>query len=341
VNLAQTPEAQQIQAADEPMDSSKVEIVQNENEFIPILTSQFLAGAASHFNLYIKLADKRFIKILRRGDSLGHDRLEFYKKKSVSQFYIRQTDFGDFLSFCSQKLSEVLENPKVSTKEKTCLTLQHGKQVMAFLQSRKIAPQAIRHAQEFVENVLALTEHLKLEEIAEIKKHLTNADFRDHASANTLISAILGQKLGLRGEKMSILLGTASFLHDIGLPESSPMFLNNDEKAMTQAERKAYLEHPIVGAEILKKLGRLEPIAIQAVAQHHERRNGKGFPEKLGAGQINLISEIVGMSDELMQQIALCSKNGNRDPFREMEEKSFDGFSSPVIDAFRKCFGSN
>ncbi len=339
VTAAQTPESQQIQYIDETSESGRVEIAHLESEFIPILTSQFLAGVPSHFNLYIRLSEKRFIKILREGDSLGHDRLEFYRKKTIEHFYIRRNSFEKFHRQCHEILMCILENPNVGASEKTHLTLAHGKQVMAFLRSKKVSPASIKYAQDFVDSVLKLTTVLKLEEIPDIKNHLRNPDFRDHASTGTLISAIIGGRLGFRGEKMLSLLGAASFLHDIGLPLSDIKFLEGNEAAMNTDELKAYRDHPTRGAEILTNLGSIDPLAIQAVAQHHERRNRKGFPELLGAGQINLISEVVGISDEFMHVLSRCSGSSNHDPIREMEENSFDGFSAQVIDAFKQCFG--
>jgi response regulator RpfG family c-di-GMP phosphodiesterase len=339
-NSAQMPEAQHIQHLEEASVSGNVEIAGNDNEYLPVLTSQFLAGSPSHFSLYIRLSEKRFIKILRRGDTLGHDRLEFYRKKAIEQFYIQRCEYESFLDYCSENLQEILNNPKIGAREKTRLTIQHGKQVMAYLQSRRIAPQMIRHAQEFVSTVHKLTETLKLEEIADLKNQLQDPAFRDHASACTLITALLSHRLGLRGEKMTLLVGTASFLHDIGLPHpTSPKFLDGDVKSMSEDELRIYHEHPTRGAEMLKKLGKLEPLAIQAIAQHHERRDRKGFPGQLGAGQINLISEVVGISDEFMQQVSRCSKLEKLDPVRQMEENCFDGFSASVIETFRKCFG--
>jgi len=342
VTSAQTPESQQIQYLDESSEGARIEVANADKEFIQVFTSQFLPGAPSHFDIYIRLTETRFIKILREGDALGHDRLEFYRKKSIEHFYIRQSTYEDFLRNCRATLLDTLETPDFSAGEKIRVTLQHGNQVMAFLQSRKIPPSAFQHAQEFVDSVLKLLDVLKLKDIAEIRAQLKDPVFQDHASASTLIGAMIGSRLGLRGEKMLSLLGISSFLHDIAIPLDNPKFLENDERSMNEAELKVFHEHPTQGAAMLKKLGRFEPIAIQAVAQHHERRNRKGFPEHLGAGQISLISEVVGISDELLVRISRCSSAthpADRDPVREMEMDSFNGFSAPVIDAFRQCFG--
>lgn len=341
VTAAQTPEPQQIQYTDENNENHRMEFIHADNEFIPVLTSQFLAGSPSHFSLFIRLADNRFIKILREGDSLGHDRLDFYRKKSIEHFYILKTSYDRFLEHCHGTLLAALADPNVGAREKTRLTLNHGKHVMAYLQSRKISPTTLKHAQDFVQSVLKLSTVVELEKNVDVKRLLQDAEFRDHASTTTLISAMIGGKLGLRGEKMLSLLGTSSFLHDIGIPSADSKFIDNDVTAMNSDELKLYLAHPARGAEIVKKVGGVEPIAIQAIAQHHERRNSRGFPEQLGPGQINLVAEIVGISDEWMRVISLCSRLEDRDPFQEMEESGFNGFSAQVIHAFKQCFGQS
>jgi response regulator RpfG family c-di-GMP phosphodiesterase len=339
VTAAQTPESQQIQYSDDKVENGRIEATSAESEYIPVLTSKFLAGSPSHFSLYIRLADDRFIKILREGDALGHDRLEFYRNKSIEQFYIRKNSFDRFLKHCHSTLMSVLADPSVGLKEKTQLTLNHGQQVMTYLKARNISPAAMKHAQDFVSSVLKLTELIELEKNVDLKKLLSDPEFRDHSSTTTLVSGLIGSKLGLRGEKMISLLGAASFLHDIGIPSADIKFIENDTSAMNPEELALYHAHPTHGAEIIRSLGSVEPIAIQAIAQHHERRNRRGFPEQLGIGQINLIAEIVGISDEWIRTISLCSRSEGRDPLKEIEESSFDGFSAQVVQAFKDCFG--
>jgi HD-GYP domain-containing protein (c-di-GMP phosphodiesterase class II) len=88
---------------------------------------------------------------------------------------------------------------------------------------------------------------------------------------------------------------------------------------------------------MLRQIRGVEPVVIQAVEQHHERRSRKGFPYRLGSGNINRVSEIIGISDEFVHLIGKCKVDGS-DPFKLMESTVFHGFSSPVITAFQMIF---
>jgi len=74
------------------------------------------------------------------------------------------------------------------------------------------------------------------------------------------------------------------------------------------------------------------------VAQHHERRNKLGFPRRTGAGVVNRIAEIVGISDEFARLLQRATQDPRVNPFQIMEVDIFQGFSFPVVEAFRKAF---
>jgi HD-GYP domain-containing protein (c-di-GMP phosphodiesterase class II) len=79
-------------------------------------------------------------------------------------------------------------------------------------------------------------------------------------------------------------------------------------------------------------------VVIQAVGQHHERRNGKGFPNKLRSGNINIVAEIIGISEEFIQLLIRAKKDPSIQVMKKME-KRLDGFSHSTVTSFRFFFG--
>src|SRR5207244_8334677 len=57
------------------------------------------------------------------------------------------------------------------------------------------------------------------------------------------------------------------------------------------------MEHPAIGARILAPLMRDAPAALAIVRSHHERLDGKGFPDGLKNGEIPLEVRVVGVAD--------------------------------------------
>ena len=61
-------------------------------------------------------------------------------------------------------------------------------------------------------------------------------------------------------------------------------------------EWKKMQQHPIIGANILQSIKELKSV-IQGVRYHHERYDGKGYPEGLNNGKIPIIAAIISVAD--------------------------------------------
>jgi HD-GYP domain-containing protein (c-di-GMP phosphodiesterase class II) len=90
-------------------------------------------------------------------------------------------------------------------------------------------------------------------------------------------------------------LHIASMLHDIGkigVPES----ILNKNGPLTEEERKKINEHSLIGAMILGPIKNLDEV-ILGVKHHHERHDGKGYPEGLEGETIPYIARIISVAD--------------------------------------------
>ncbi|MCY2926346.1 MAG: diguanylate cyclase [Planctomycetota bacterium] len=97
------------------------------------------------------------------------------------------------------------------------------------------------------------------------------------------------------GEQAIQRVGLAALLHDIGmvaLPDS--VVLSTD--ALTADQLIAVKRHPVIGARILQGVSYLESAAL-AVKSHHERFDGKGYPDGLVGREIPLDARIIAVAD--------------------------------------------
>ena len=126
-------------------------------------------------------------------------------------------------------------------------------------------------------------------------------DAKDHFTADhSLRVSDMVEKicryLGLAAHKAET-IHIAAHVHDIGkigVPDiilTKPGTLNDEE--MTQIQ-----QHPIIGAKILNKSNMLSELA-QIVLYHHERWDGKGYPEGLKGISIPLGSRIIAVCDSI------------------------------------------
>jgi HD-GYP domain-containing protein (c-di-GMP phosphodiesterase class II) len=84
-------------------------------------------------------------------------------------------------------------------------------------------------------------------------------------------------------------------LHDIGKVAIPDAILYKPE-ALTDEERALMEQHPLIGAEIV---GRIEFLAgaVEVVRSHHERWDGRGYPDGLAADEIPLPARVFAVAD--------------------------------------------
>jgi diguanylate cyclase (GGDEF)-like protein len=107
-------------------------------------------------------------------------------------------------------------------------------------------------------------------------------------------SVALACKMGLSPDTQRI-LRIAGILHDvgkIGVPDS----VLRKPGSLTDEEFEAIKQHVILGKLIIKEIPHLEEV-LDAVATHHERFDGVGYPEGLKGEDIPLLGRILAVTD--------------------------------------------
>ena len=98
-----------------------------------------------------------------------------------------------------------------------------------------------------------------------------------------------------------LLITTASALHDIGKIGIDDKILNKPGR-LTDEEFKIIQNHTIIGASILENMGsyqdeELMKVAYQICRWHHERYDGKGYPDGLKGDEIPISAQVVSLAD--------------------------------------------
>jgi len=175
-------------------------------------------------------------------------------------------------------------------------------------------------------------------EVAEIleKHNLTDnlidffkSETHYHTNRVQVISLHLAKHLGLTDEECRIVCEIAPF-HDIGKLLTPPEILNKEGR-LTDKEFKIIKAHTSIGFNILKNSGNetLE-LAAMVAHEHHERWNGKGYPNGLKGKEIHIYSRIVTVADVFDSLISprcykeIWTANKVKSLFKSEEGEQFD-----------------
>jgi putative nucleotidyltransferase with HDIG domain len=115
-----------------------------------------------------------------------------------------------------------------------------------------------------------------------------------HSQRVQRIALALGRELGLDPERLES-LGTSALFHDVGKIGVPDAILTKPAK-LTPAEFESIKQHSERGADIVGKLSALKD-AVPAIRHHHERWDGRGYPDALAGDEIPLEASIVGIAD--------------------------------------------
>lgn len=150
-----------------------------------------------------------------------------------------------------------------------------------------------------------------------------------HCLSVSILAMGFGTHLGLPDEKIE-LLGLAGLLHDVGKMKIDPAILNKPGK-LTQEEFEHIKLHPRFGYEALCSQDDIPPAAVQAAHGHHERLDGRGYPQGLDGYQIPFITRVVTIVDAFDAITSHRAYDDARpiqtayDVLRSGADKQFDG----------------
>jgi diguanylate cyclase (GGDEF)-like protein/putative nucleotidyltransferase with HDIG domain len=173
----------------------------------------------------------------------------------------------------------------------------------AYLKHTQRSTQKLRQAAETIQTQNVSLEHanrlLKERSTAAMESLSATVDARDaytagHSRRVQQLALAIGRELNLSQAELE-LLGHAALFHDIGklgIPDAillKPSSLTNDEWVVMAS-------HAEEGASIINRLGFLSD-AVPAIRHHHERYDGRGYPDGLAGDDIPLGARIIHVAD--------------------------------------------
>lgn len=161
-----------------------------------------------------------------------------------------------------------------------------------------------------------------------------------HSVAVCALMVSLARQLEL-GDEQIRQAGMAGLLHDIG-KMMIPLEILNKPGKLTDAEFDLVKSHPAEGHKMLLEGSGISEIALDVCLHHHEKVDGKGYPDRLSNEQISLYAKMGAVCDVYD---AITSnrpyKNGwePAESIRKMAEWSTGHYDLVVFHAFVKSIG--
>lgn len=139
----------------------------------------------------------------------------------------------------------------------------------------------------------------------------------EHSRAVAAWCSRLGRRLGLDAHEVTFAT-RCGLLHDVG-KALTPLDILNAPRALTDQEWKMMRAHAAAGERLVRGVPELRTFA-PAVRSHHERLDGRGYPDGLPASAIPLTARIVAVADCFNAMIGRRPYRLPMQPTRALEE---------------------
>ncbi len=176
-----------------------------------------------------------------------------------------------------------------------------------------------------------------------IKALVTTIEAKDsythgHSERVMKYSQAIAQELNMSNDEKEI-IRLAGLFHDIGKIGIDERIIRKTGR-LIQEEFKEIMKHPAIGAEIIRPIKQLQSI-VPYVWQHHERYDGRGYPNKLKGEEISIAGRILAVADTFD---AMTSdrpyRNGlpHQRVLDEIKEHGGSQFDPQIVGAFLKAY---
>jgi len=318
----------------------------------------------------VYLYDDQYVLFL---DSVGHDLSTLQKTHIPKEIFIKGTEkvgiIKNIFGYTAQRITErvkkqtpdidLLDQATKAHKETLFFELEIGdipqggiSLDIAFESEQTFTKESLESMKAFrsmasafykIQRYSAMQETFTKEIIISIVKMLEIHDVytKGHSENVANMALALSQELKLSPSDCKQAYWSG-LVHDIGKILIPDAILNKAGK-LTSEEYEIIKMHPVWGYETLKNSGHLKAIA-KIVLHHHERYDGKGYPNQVKGNDIPEISRIITIVDSWD---AMCSKRSYKAPLsleaalQELRDHSGEQFDPVLVEPFIKMMEEN
>jgi putative nucleotidyltransferase with HDIG domain len=155
----------------------------------------------------------------------------------------------------------------------------------------------------------------------------------NHSQRVSIYVHAIGRRLGF-GSADVALLELAAKVHDIGKIRVPDSILLKPDK-LTPSERRVMETHPRLGFDILKPFSEYAKV-LELVLTHHERYDGKGYPNSTVGASLPLIAQVIPVADSLDAMTSARAYRAARGwdaAFEELRRGSGSQWNPKVVEA--------
>lgn len=246
--------------------------------------------------------NQKYVQLTAAG-GISEKKFEILKAKGINSLLVDQDEIEKFYSYSAAQFSRLMnggdgslseterqERAQGAVRDLFRSFLDKSDDATGFEQGRELLEQSKKIVESYVIQKTGVDLQGKFRELKG-----EGSDFYSHAQVVSTLAALLSMATGIgQPEDLAI----AGLFHDIGLDRVSVDVSLFEISELSNEDRAYYLQHPKTSVLRLKdKRVTLMPKIVEIIERHHERIDGKGFPDSLPAHKVPAEAQLLGYAD--------------------------------------------
>ncbi|MBF0360233.1 MAG: HD domain-containing protein [Oligoflexia bacterium] len=282
--------------------SAEVDVDMSDDQFMKVKIEEFFSTKSVQFDVFIKVRDGKYLKILHAGDTFSKERIDKYKnEKKVEFLYFQKEDRIKFIRLQNYISEKTVQHKGIATETKVGMIKNLAEVCVEGIYTEGLRPVLIDQGKALCGNIYEVIHNNN--DLFKLLRTYAEKDnsLYAHSYMVTLFSSMMIKQFVWESKIVNETVGMAALMHDIGRTTQTGDLREMSPNKMNEEQLKVYRKHPEDGVKILDGYPQVQEAVKQIVLQHHERINGEGFPFGLRSHKILALAQIVGVADDFVQ----------------------------------------
>lgn len=291
-------------------DSAEFGTSERSAEFVPLRLSLLLRVGSIGYDLYLKMSDRKFVKVFRPDDEFETLDSARFKEKNVQRLYLKYNDAIAFLREFATIVAASTEADNLGSDLGFELSQATNEIILSIAKSFGWSDEVQLLSKRNVKLALHLAKKHKTVR-GLLQQRLIDKD--DYLASHCMLIAHIACGLALKlkwNSKFTLFkISVASILHDLTLTDSEiERIFELDQRVLrpefsNEPDVKKYKRHPKETADIVADFRQMPPEVNTIILQHHERPDGSGFPEGINHHRMNPVAILFIFSEDLVNYL--------------------------------------
>lgn len=312
------------------------------DEYFPIRIASLCLDTVTGFDLFLKPQGLK-PPVLYRDKSLPftEEARERLKQRAITKLYVSNGQAGEYRQYVQANLRTIIADPAVDLTERAAVLYSSAQDVMKELMEDPRSGQLFDRTNRLASDAVWFLFNQPASFGSLLK--VTSYDYYTYTHCvNVFLFCVSLAKEMHYAEKEVLTFGTGALLHDVGKCMIPPEVVNAPGK-LSDEQWEMMKKHPEFGVQVLHEQGIDDPVIVDITLHHHEKTNGKGYPEGLTAKDLSIfarICTIVDIFDALTTRRTYKDAMGSFPALKLMQDKMTDELDPKLFRNFIALMGS-